>query len=77
MGRGGGLFSPSVEGLDEMALTALGFILPRLDWLALSDRIVYKLPIPEELVLIALFYTLAYCGALFLLASAIFDRREF
>jgi ABC-type transport system involved in multi-copper enzyme maturation permease subunit len=71
-------FGPADSTFGKFMLSILGIMLPRLDWLApLSDRIVYREPVPSETFLVAPFYTLTYCAFVFVLASLIFERREF
>ena len=70
-------FRPGAGRVGNILLDVFGIVLPRLDRLALSDRIVYRVPLPGETFLIAPFYTLAYCALIVLLATLIFQKREF
>lgn len=70
-------FGPGTGKFGNLMLSTFGLVLPRLDWLALSDRIVYRVPIPVETFLVAPFYVFSYCALVFLMASRFFERREF
>jgi ABC-type transport system involved in multi-copper enzyme maturation permease subunit len=70
-------FGPTVGRLGKFILSLTGVVLPRLDWLTLSDRIVYRLPLPTETFLVAPFYVFSYSALVFLMATVIFERREF
>lgn len=55
----------------------LYWILPRLDLLNVGNDLVYKASISQDHFVWSLVYSIGYTGALLVLATAIFRRREF
>lgn len=68
---------PQAGAVERGLADALYWILPHLDRLDLSNRVAYGDPLaPAQLALLAA-YAAAYAGILLLLATGLFERREF
>jgi ABC-type transport system involved in multi-copper enzyme maturation permease subunit len=66
-----------MEGAGQMVLEGMYYVLPNLDRFNLKGHVTHQLEVPAgDLVLIAA-YGMAYTVFLLMLASVIFQRRDF
>jgi ABC-type transport system involved in multi-copper enzyme maturation permease subunit len=70
-------FGRKMEGAGQMVLEGMYYVLPNLDRFNLKGHVTHQLEVPAgDLVLIAA-YGMAYTVFLLMLASVIFQRRDF
>lgn len=66
-----------IEGNARTALKALYTILPHLNWLDVSNQVVYGISIPANQICGSAFYALSYVAVLFMLTVLFFSKKEF
>lgn len=70
-------FGAKMDGLGRAVLNAIYYILPNLERFNLKGQVIHKVNVAGTDVLLTTAYGLAYAGLLLVLASIIFQRRDF
>ena len=70
-------FGAKMDGLGRAVLNAIYYILPNLERFNLKGQVIHKVNVVGTDVLLTTAYGLAYAGLLLVLASIIFQRRDF
>lgn len=70
-------FGTKMDGLGRAVLNAIYYILPNLERFNLKGHVIHKVNVAGTDVLLTTAYGLAYAGLLLVLASIIFQRRDF
>lgn len=70
-------FTDDHPPLMRTVAQGLYWALPRLDHYAIADQVVYGISLSPEYLSALVGYAFAYAGALLLLSTALFSRREF
>ena len=70
-------FGTKMDGLGRALLNAIYYILPNLERFNLKGHVIHKVNVVGTDVLLTTAYGLAYAGLLLVLASIIFQRRDF
>lgn len=70
-------FGAKMDGLGRALLNAIYYILPNLERFNLKGHVIHKVNVVGTDVLLTTAYGLAYAGLLLVLASIIFQRRDF
>ena len=71
------VFSQKLEGLSQTVLEGMYYLLPNLERFNLKGHVTHQLDIPVGDLLLIAAYGLAYTTFLLMLASVIFQRRDF
>ena len=70
-------FGAKMDGLGMAVLNAIYYILPNLERFNLKGQVIHKVNVVGADILLTTAYGLAYAGLLLVLASIIFQRRDF
>jgi ABC-type transport system involved in multi-copper enzyme maturation permease subunit len=70
-------FGGKMDGLGKAVLNTIYYILPNLERFNLKGQVIHKVNVVGTDVLLTTAYGLAYAGLLLVLASIIFQRRDF
>jgi ABC-type transport system involved in multi-copper enzyme maturation permease subunit len=70
-------FGAKMDGLGRAVLNAIYYILPNLERFNLKGQVIHKVNVVGTDVLLTTAYGLTYAGLLLVLASIIFQRRDF
>jgi len=71
------VFSQKLEGLGQSILEGMYYLLPNLERFNLKGHVTHQLDVPAGDLLLIAAYGLAYTTFLLMLASVIFQRRDF
>jgi ABC-type transport system involved in multi-copper enzyme maturation permease subunit len=70
-------FGAKMDGMGRAVLNAIYYVLPNLERFNLKGQVIHKVNVVGTDVLLTTAYGLAYAGLLLVLASIIFQRRDF
>lgn len=80
-GRSSQYFLQFLKGYEEtllnLPLKIVYEILPHLNLLDVSERVVYNLAYDSDLLLFGILYSVGYCGAALILSTLFFSKRDF
>lgn len=71
------LETEAVSGFGASMVKLLYIVLPHLDWLDVSDQVVYGIPVAASHLVWGTLYAICYAGILLVLGIFFFARREF
>lgn len=70
-------FGQTMEGLGRSALEGMYFLLPNLERFNLKGHVTHRLDVPLNDLMLVVAYGMAYTAFLLIVASVIFQRRDF
>jgi Cu-processing system permease protein len=71
------VFGQKMEGLGQTVLEGMYYVLPNLERFNLKGHVTHQLDVPTGDLLMIAAYGMAYTALLLMLASIIFQRRDF